>query len=111
MHTGKPSELVEALNLFLLERRSDAHRALHHFIHLERQFLLRSDLLDGLALLCETEDDDCLRTSPLARVIPRDHAGHPASQRPEDEPGDDPETAVHIHVIPPVPAPANPTDH
>jgi sucrose synthase len=69
MHTEKPSDLMAELNLFLREQHSEAHRALHYFINLDRQLLLRSDLLDGLKRLCGTKDDDCLRKSPLARVI------------------------------------------
>src|SRR5215207_3712994 len=39
-------------------------------------------------------DDDVLQPA-LLPIRPRDHAGHPARQRPEDDPGDDAEAAFH----------------
>src|SRR5215204_7628384 len=39
-------------------------------------------------------DDNVLDPALLA-IRPCDHAGHPARQRPEDDPGDDAQTTVH----------------
>jgi sucrose synthase len=47
--TAAPSIL--ALSSFLDQRRSQAHRILHHLIGLGRAFLLQSDLLDAVAFL------------------------------------------------------------
>jgi sucrose synthase len=69
LQTDKPADLIEVLRTFLHQHRSEVHRVLHHFVQLERKFLLRSDLLDGLEALCEEEGGACLRDTPLARVI------------------------------------------
>ncbi len=69
MYTDTPNELVEALRLFLRERRSDAHRVFHHFQALGRAFLLRSDLLDGYQDLCAAPGGDRLLSTPLEQVI------------------------------------------
>ena len=69
MYTDTPNELVEALRLFLRERRSDAHRVFHHFQALGRALLLRSDLLDGYQDLCAAPGGDRLLSTPLEQVI------------------------------------------
>ncbi len=63
------SGLIDSLQSYLLEHRSSVHRVLHHFVTQERQLLLRSDLLDGLQILCHEQDGDCLRGTPLADAI------------------------------------------
>jgi len=63
------SGLTASLQSYLSEHRSAVHRVLHHFVTQERKFLLRSDLLDGLQALCQEEDGDCLRRTPLAQAI------------------------------------------
>src|SRR5215207_1596409 len=43
-------------------------------------------------------DDDVLEPALLS-IRSRDHAGHPARQRPEDDPGDDAETAFQKGLL------------
>jgi sucrose synthase len=61
--------LLEALQSFLSEHHSAAHRVLHHFQLMERQFLLHSDLIDGLEHLCNEKGGECLRDTPLEGVF------------------------------------------
>ncbi len=61
--------LLEALQSYLPDHHSDAHRVFHHFQSMDRQFLLRSDLIDGLEQLCNEEGGACLRDTPLADIF------------------------------------------
>gem|GEM_PF-6411729 len=55
MNPANPFKLFDALVAYLSEERSHAHRVLHHFVAVDRPFLLRSDLLDGFGALCESQ--------------------------------------------------------
>ena len=60
--------LLHAASEYMQANRAIAHRVLHHLSSMERQFLLRSELLDAFKQLCE-EDCPELCDSPLASVI------------------------------------------
>lgn len=60
--------LLYATAEYIEANRAIAHRLLHHLSSLERQFLLRSELLDTFKQLCE-EDCPELCDSPLASII------------------------------------------
>ncbi len=61
--------LLEALQSYLPDHHSDAHRVFHYFQSMGRQFLLRSDLIDGLEQLCNEEGGAYLRDTPLADIF------------------------------------------
>jgi sucrose synthase len=65
------SSYVETLQEYFRERPSLGHRVLHYFISLERRFLLRSDLLDGLKTLSGQEGLEDVETTPVGRFIRR----------------------------------------
>lgn len=68
--TGSVSkELVERLGTCFQTHRNEAHRVLHHFLSLERRFLLRSDLQDAFDNICAPADGETLRSSALADAI------------------------------------------
>jgi len=58
---------LQALSTFLDERRSQAHRILHHLISLGRSFLLRSDLLDAVAFLLR--EDASIADTALTKTL------------------------------------------
>ena len=64
-----PSTLVTSVEAYLRDQRSQAHRVLHHFLAKGRQFLLRSDLIDGYRELCQQDDGDALQGNPLATAF------------------------------------------
>jgi sucrose synthase len=61
----------EALDGYLQQERSQAHRVWHHLLGMKRAFLLRSDVQDALAELCAPPDGDGLRDSPLEKLLGR----------------------------------------
>jgi sucrose synthase len=61
--------LIRSLKDFLQSQRSQAHRVLHRLQGLGRTFLLRTDIQDLFAMLCAEPDGDCLRDTPLGRVM------------------------------------------
>ena len=63
------NELIDSLKDFLQTQRSQAHRVLHRLQGLERTFLLRSDIQDLLAALCAEPDGECLRDTPLGKIM------------------------------------------
>ncbi len=65
----QPRGATAALKDYLREHRSMGHRVLHHYLSIERRFLLSSDLRDGFAELCATDETLELAVSPIARVI------------------------------------------
>lgn len=63
-------DLIEALAEYLQEHRSFGHLVLHHYLTMERKFLLRSDLCDAFSELCaRKEAPKGLSLSPLAQII------------------------------------------
>ena len=61
----------EALDSYLQQERSQAHRVWHHLLGMQRGFLLRSDVQDAVAELCASPDGDGLRDSPLEKLLGR----------------------------------------
>ncbi len=57
------------LGEFLRKHRTEGHRTLHHLLSLERQFLLRSDIKDAFARVCEDDENGIIRSSPLAEIV------------------------------------------
>jgi len=69
LNSTHQSSLLESLRSHIHKNHSATHRVLHHLQSMERQFLLRSDMLDSLQRLCESEGGECLRGTPLEDVI------------------------------------------
>ena len=69
METFTPNDLISALQAFLRAHRNDAYRVFHYFQTLDRPFLLRSDILDGFALLCDQPEGDVLRDTALEKIL------------------------------------------
>ena len=44
--------------------------------------------------------NDDIAQPTLASIIARDHTGDPASERSENDPGDDAEAAIYVHCMP-----------
>ena len=63
------SDPFEEAQSYLHEHRGSVHRFLHHLLSLERQFLLRSDVLDAFETVCSEDGAEELRDSPFATLI------------------------------------------
>jgi sucrose synthase len=63
-----PELRLDALQAYLAEHRSLAHRVWHQLRSLQRRFLLRSDLQDAFAALC-SQGAEGLADSPIARIL------------------------------------------
>ena len=61
-------DFLEALQLYMNEERNSAHKVLHHLSDLGKSLLLRGEVQDALARLCES-GDDCLAGTPMERVM------------------------------------------
>ncbi len=61
-------DMLHAASDYMESNRTISHHLFHHFGSLNRQFLLRSELLDAFMDLCK---EDCLELcdSPLARIV------------------------------------------
>jgi sucrose synthase len=60
---------LEELQQYLNDHRSQIYTLLHRYFVLERPFLLRSDLIDGLATLREETGDPQIVDEPFAQMI------------------------------------------
>ena len=67
MQAQDPSTLIAALSVHVSERRSQAHRILHHLIGLGRAFLLQSDLRDAVVYL--RRQDASIADSALIQAL------------------------------------------
>ena len=65
------NELIDELQAFLREHRSDSHRVLHQLQTLGRNLLLRSDLRDAFEALCGDDPGCILAESPFATLFAR----------------------------------------
>ena len=63
------SDLFAATQEYLHTHRGSVHRFLHHLLSMERQFLLRSDIVDTFDTVCSEDGEPDLRDSPLATLI------------------------------------------
>ena len=61
-------DMLHAASDYMQSKRTIAHHLFHHFSSLNRQFLLRSELLDAFQELCK-EDCPELCDSPLANLV------------------------------------------
>lgn len=69
MNNNNSNDFVTKLNGYLQQHHSQAHRVLHHFLSLDRQLMLRSELTDNFQQLCEEAHGDELKNTPLAMTI------------------------------------------
>jgi sucrose synthase len=61
-------DLLTRFEAYSVENRQMVLRVLHHYISAERQFLLRSDVMDLFAEVCAQEGCEGLTSTPLAEI-------------------------------------------
>ncbi|MEN8108636.1 MAG: sucrose synthase [Pseudomonadota bacterium] len=62
-------EFLESLQRYFREERNTAHLVLHQLHGLGKPLLLRGEVQDAFALLCESTKGDCLAGTPVERML------------------------------------------
>lgn len=63
------ADMLEELESYLTQHRSQAHHVLHHIRSFDGKFMRRSQISDAFAELAEKLDDTSLTEGPLGRII------------------------------------------
>jgi sucrose synthase len=62
-------EFLESLQCYFREARNTAHQVLHQLHDLGKPLLLRGEVQDAFARLCESGSSDCLAGTPVERML------------------------------------------
>ncbi|MFQ5643089.1 MAG: sucrose synthase [Thiogranum sp.] len=62
-------DFLEALQHYFREERNNAHLVLHQLDDLGKPLLIRDEVQDAFARLCESDTNDCLSGTPIERML------------------------------------------
>jgi len=62
-------EFLELLRRYFRDERNTAHQVLHHLHDFDKSLLLRDEVQDAFAQLCQSGNSDCMDGTPIAHMV------------------------------------------